>query len=146
MPEHVMEYVRSRRVSQQEYRTLDEVLPETDILYMTRIQRERFSSQEEYDKVICTQALLNKSLCLAQNDEQVLPVKINYSFVSRLQIIIKLLGKNSIILCLGFQVRLRHCTMYDGKQRNSRYHGWRNCSEPFTKPLHQLLNLIIEHP
>lgn len=65
MPEHVMEYVRSRRVSQQEYRTLDEVLPETDILYMTRIQRERFSSQEEYDKVMCTQALLNKSLCLA---------------------------------------------------------------------------------
>lgn len=31
------------------------VLPETNVLYMTRIQMERFSSQEEYDKVMCTQ-------------------------------------------------------------------------------------------
>ncbi len=30
---------------------MEEVLPQTDVLYMTRIQRERFPSQESYDKV-----------------------------------------------------------------------------------------------
>ena len=31
--------------------TLDKALPDTDVLYMTRIQRERFSSPQDYDKV-----------------------------------------------------------------------------------------------
>ncbi len=30
----------------------ENVLPKTDILYMTRIQKERFSSQEEYEDVM----------------------------------------------------------------------------------------------
>ena len=34
--------------------TLEEALPQTDVLYMTRIQRERFPSQEAYDKVMCS--------------------------------------------------------------------------------------------
>ena len=33
------------------YCSLEDALPETDVLYMTRIQRERFETQEEYDKV-----------------------------------------------------------------------------------------------
>lgn len=32
------------------YNSLEEVLPETDVLYMTRIQRERFASDEDYQK------------------------------------------------------------------------------------------------
>ena len=28
-----------------------DALPDTDVLYVTRIQRERFESQEEYEKV-----------------------------------------------------------------------------------------------
>ena len=31
--------------------SLEDALPETDVLYMTRIQRERFSTLEEYEKV-----------------------------------------------------------------------------------------------
>ena len=31
--------------------SLDDVLPKTDVLYMTRIQKERFSSLEEYEIV-----------------------------------------------------------------------------------------------
>ncbi|KAG8280068.1 hypothetical protein J6590_090542, partial [Homalodisca vitripennis] len=50
MPLHVVQYVAGKGISQHEYRTLEEVLPDTDVLYMTRIQRERFPSQEEYDK------------------------------------------------------------------------------------------------
>ena len=33
---------------QTDYSTLEEVLPDTDVLYMTRIQKERFSSESEY--------------------------------------------------------------------------------------------------
>lgn len=30
---------------------MEEILPDTDVLYMTRIQKERFTSEEEYNKV-----------------------------------------------------------------------------------------------
>ena len=33
---------------QTDHNSLEEVLPDTDVLYMTRIQRERFSSETEY--------------------------------------------------------------------------------------------------
>lgn len=38
-------------VTQHETRDLESVLRETDVLYMTRIQRERFSTEEAYDQV-----------------------------------------------------------------------------------------------
>ncbi|RZC40808.1 CAD protein [Asbolus verrucosus] len=50
MPSHITNFVASKGIPQEEYNNLEEVLPDTDVLYMTRIQRERFSSQEEYDK------------------------------------------------------------------------------------------------
>jgi carbamoyl-phosphate synthase / aspartate carbamoyltransferase / dihydroorotase len=52
MPEKVVSYVKSKGVQQKVYATLEEVLPFTDVLYMTRIQKERFSSEEEY-KATC---------------------------------------------------------------------------------------------
>lgn len=51
MPKHIYDFVKSKGISQEEYSTLEDVIPDTDVLYMTRIQRERFESQEEYDKV-----------------------------------------------------------------------------------------------
>ena len=48
MPENVRQYVAAKGVPQADYETLDEAIAETDILYVTRIQRERFSSHEEY--------------------------------------------------------------------------------------------------
>ena len=48
MPENVREYVASKGVPQANYDNLEEAIMETDILYVTRIQRERFSSHEEY--------------------------------------------------------------------------------------------------
>jgi carbamoyl-phosphate synthase/aspartate carbamoyltransferase/dihydroorotase len=35
-----------------EYESLDSVLPETDVLYVTRVQKERFKDQTEYESVI----------------------------------------------------------------------------------------------
>lgn len=50
MPVEVKEYVSSKNIVQNEYESLEEVLPETDVIYMTRIQRERFKNIEEYKK------------------------------------------------------------------------------------------------
>lgn len=36
---------------QEEFDSIEEALPETDVLYVTRIQKERFASEEEYDAV-----------------------------------------------------------------------------------------------
>ena len=51
MPDEIVRYVASKGVPQEKYQRLEDVLPETDILYMTRIQRERFASLEEYQQV-----------------------------------------------------------------------------------------------
>jgi len=51
MPEHVKKFVASKGVSQEEYVDLNAVLPDTDVLYMTRIQRERFETEEQYNAV-----------------------------------------------------------------------------------------------
>jgi hypothetical protein len=39
-------------------------LPETDVLYMTRIQRERFATQQEYDMVRINENIFFKLLFL----------------------------------------------------------------------------------
>ncbi|XP_034240119.1 CAD protein [Thrips palmi] len=51
MPQHIVDFVTSKGISQENYSSLEEALPETDVLYVTRIQKERFSSQDEYEKV-----------------------------------------------------------------------------------------------
>ncbi|XP_012282439.1 CAD protein [Orussus abietinus] len=51
MPDHVVNYVAERGISQEKFASLEDVLPNTDVLYMTRIQRERFATQDEYIKV-----------------------------------------------------------------------------------------------
>ncbi|XP_064487253.1 multifunctional protein CAD-like [Ornithodoros turicata] len=50
MPDNVKEFVRSRNIPQESFVSLEAALPETDVLYMTRIQKERFNSFEEYEK------------------------------------------------------------------------------------------------
>ncbi|CAN8001699.1 unnamed protein product [Ixodes hexagonus] len=50
MPDSVKELVASRGVAQEEIASLEAALPDTDVLYMTRIQKERFNSADEYEK------------------------------------------------------------------------------------------------
>lgn len=38
-------------LSYSEYSTLEEAMPELDVLYMTRVQKERFDSEEEYNRL-----------------------------------------------------------------------------------------------
>ena len=42
MPDDVRDYVGRRGVPQEDFSCLEDALPETDVLYMTRIQRERY--------------------------------------------------------------------------------------------------------
>lgn len=49
MPQNIIHFLESRGIKQEEFDSLEEALPDTDVLYMTRIQKERFDSEEEYE-------------------------------------------------------------------------------------------------
>ena len=51
MPKEVMDEVGAKGILQAEYDTLENVLPETDVLYVTRVQKERFEDPADYEKV-----------------------------------------------------------------------------------------------
>merc|ERR1712168_1602841 len=57
MPEEFMTYVEEKslahdlNITQNVYDSLEDVLGTTDVLYVTRIQKERFQNVEEYEKV-----------------------------------------------------------------------------------------------
>lgn len=50
MPADIVNSLKDSNINQEVFGSLEEALPETDVLYMTRIQKERFTSQDEYDK------------------------------------------------------------------------------------------------
>ena len=49
-----------------EVRTMEEVMPELDILYMTRVQRERFFNEEDYVRLKDSYVLTKRKLDLGQ--------------------------------------------------------------------------------
>ncbi len=51
MPEDVMDEVAEKGIPQTELTTLKKILPRTDVLYVTRVQKERFEDESDYDKV-----------------------------------------------------------------------------------------------
>ena len=55
-----------------ETRSLEEALPELDILYMTRVQRERFFNEEDYIRLKNSYILTKEKLALAPADMAVL--------------------------------------------------------------------------
>lgn len=51
MPFKYLKYLDSKHIPYEETSSLEEHLDDCDILYMTRVQQERFPSKEDYDKV-----------------------------------------------------------------------------------------------
>lgn len=51
MPDEVKNEVRKAGVVQREYTTLDQIIGITDVLYVTRVQKERFDNLDEYERV-----------------------------------------------------------------------------------------------
>lgn len=48
IPDYIIEMLQDKGISYQEVISLDEVMPQLDLLYMTRVQRERFFNEEDY--------------------------------------------------------------------------------------------------
>ncbi len=51
LPSSVKMHIKERNLAYHQYTEMDEVLPKVDVLYMTRIQRERFSDPLEYERI-----------------------------------------------------------------------------------------------
>ena len=51
MPPEIISELDEKGISQGEYDNLETVMPETDVLYVTRVQKERFEEQSVYDSV-----------------------------------------------------------------------------------------------
>ena len=56
------------RLKIKEHSKLDEVLPEIDVIYVTRIQRERFPDVQEYEKVKGTYTIEENTLAKSKSD------------------------------------------------------------------------------
>ncbi len=51
MPSDVFQELKDQNIPQAEFSTLDTVLPHTDVLYVTRVQKERFEDNTVYESV-----------------------------------------------------------------------------------------------
>ena len=51
MPTELIDELKVKKIEQKEYTTLDECLPTTDVLYVTRVQKERFTDEAVYESV-----------------------------------------------------------------------------------------------
>jgi len=51
MPPEIIAELREQDVPQAEYSTLDAALPDTDVLYVTRVQKERFENLDNYESL-----------------------------------------------------------------------------------------------
>jgi aspartate carbamoyltransferase len=51
MPAELVADLKAKGVSQSEYRTLEDALSESDVLYVTRVQKERFEDLDLYEQV-----------------------------------------------------------------------------------------------
>ena len=62
MPSTVIQYIKNAGLEYHEYTELEDVIPHSDIIYMTRVQRERFPDPLEYEKVKNSYILRNEML------------------------------------------------------------------------------------
>jgi len=51
MPAEIIEELKATNIVQKEYTSLESILPETDVLYVTRVQKERFEDPAVYESV-----------------------------------------------------------------------------------------------
>ncbi len=73
IPEHVRtEILEKQNIPFKEVRSLSEAMPELDILYMTRVQRERFFNEADYIRLKDTYILTPERLKIAKSSMRVL--------------------------------------------------------------------------
>ena len=73
LPRYVKEqYVKSKNIPYTQSTSLEEVMPELDILYMTRVQKERFFNEEDYLRLKDSYILTPDKLANAKEDLRIL--------------------------------------------------------------------------
>ena len=72
LPQYIKNYITEHGCEYREVLSLTEAMESLDVLYMTRIQRERFESVEEYEKEKNVYVLDNKKLKNAKKDLTIL--------------------------------------------------------------------------
>lgn len=72
LPESVKKHITDKKLKYKEYTSMEEVISRADILYMTRIQKERFADPLEYEKVKNSYILNNEMLTAAKNNLKIL--------------------------------------------------------------------------
>jgi aspartate carbamoyltransferase catalytic subunit len=72
LPSYVKRHIKEKNLTYHQYTDLNEVIPNVDIIYMTRIQRERFSDPMDYEKVKYAYNLSNAMLADARDNMRVL--------------------------------------------------------------------------
>jgi aspartate carbamoyltransferase len=68
MPAELVEELDVRGVEQRAHTNLDLVTPETDVLYVTRVQKERFEDLDEYEKVSGAYVIAPETLTEAKEE------------------------------------------------------------------------------
>lgn len=72
VPDYIIEMLNEKNIPYQEVIRLDDVLPQLDLLYMTRVQRERFFNEQDYIRLKDFYILTKEKMALASKDMLVL--------------------------------------------------------------------------
>lgn len=68
MPAEVIEEIGAKLIPQTQYSNLDEVLDQTDVLYVTRVQKERFENPADYEKVRSSYVITSELMAKAKEE------------------------------------------------------------------------------
>jgi len=72
VPDYITEMLKEKNIPYEEVIRLENVMPELDVLYMTRVQRERFFNEEDYIRLKDFYILDTDKLALAKEDMLIL--------------------------------------------------------------------------
>lgn len=73
VPDYIIhEFLEPKNIPFAEVRSLEDALPDLDILYMTRVQKERFFNEEDYVRLKNSYILTESKMALARKDMAVL--------------------------------------------------------------------------
>jgi aspartate carbamoyltransferase catalytic subunit len=72
VPDYITDKLKSKNIPYQEVIRLEEIMPELDLLYMTRVQKERFFNEEDYVRLKDFYILNAAKMSLAKKDMLVL--------------------------------------------------------------------------
>ena len=72
VPDYITEMLKDKDIPYEEVMQLEEIMPRLDILYMTRVQKERFFNEEDYVRLKDYYILDKAKLNLAPKDMLVL--------------------------------------------------------------------------